>query len=152
MEPSRYTLALDEARRAVDQQSSDLAHIRNRTTTLVAVGGLAAAFIGGLAIRNDAPLTVWTYLGVGAFAGLLAVTTFVLWPRKFEFGQQGDHLVEWADEGDDFARMNRDLALHLAGQCGRNETKLLQLHHAHSFGLALLLIEIVSLLVDLRGR
>jgi hypothetical protein len=62
----------------------------NGQTGLVSVGGLAAAFIGGLAVRDNAPLSVWTAVGILAFAALLAVAVFALWPRKFVFTQHSD--------------------------------------------------------------
>jgi hypothetical protein len=150
----RYTLALDEARRALDRQADDVAGLRQRTTGLVSVGGLAAAFIGGLAVRDNAPLSVWTAVGVLAFAALLAVAVFALWPRKFVFTQHSDQVVGWVDnDGSATAGdIARDLALHLTIQYGRNAPKVDRLTDFYTVGLALLVVEIVAMLLDLRGR
>jgi hypothetical protein len=78
----RYTLALDEARRALDRQADEVSSIRARTTAFVSVGGLAAAFVGGLAVRDDASLTVWAALGAILLALLLGVAVAPPWPRN----------------------------------------------------------------------
>jgi hypothetical protein len=78
----RYTLALDEARRALDRQADEVSSIRARTTAFVSVGGLAAAFVGGLAVRNDASLTLWAALGAILLALLLGVAVAPPWPRN----------------------------------------------------------------------
>jgi hypothetical protein len=149
----RFDLALDEARRALDQQVNDVARIRDRTTNLVMVGGLAAAFIGGLAIRDDAPLTVLTVLGAVAFTTLLAVAVAVLLPRRFVFTQHAQVLVSWAEKPDATAeRMERSLALHMDGHYRGNARRLNRMTVLYGIGLTLLLVEVVLLLFDLRGR
>jgi hypothetical protein len=155
VDPSSYSLALDEARRAVDRQAEDVASFRTRTTGLVSVGALAAAFIGGLALREDAPLTVWTILGAALFAALLVVAVFALWPRSFKFTTDARVLVDWidGDEGQsaDLAEMDRDLALHLAEHYDANAGTIDWLRRFYVAGLVILIFEIAFLLLDLRG-
>jgi hypothetical protein len=43
--PPRYVLALEEARRSMDQQMADLSGVRARATTLLGVAGLSASFL-----------------------------------------------------------------------------------------------------------
>ena len=152
MDPHRYELALDEARRALDKQASDLMSLRERSSGLVGIGGLAAAFLGGLAIRNEEPLSAWTVAGAASFATLLVIAVVALWPRQFVFTQHADQLVTWADEGDDPADMDRNLALHMTNHFDANATRLDRLTRLYTAGLVILVLEISFLFVDLRGR
>lgn len=152
MDSRRYELALHEARRAVDRQASDVQSLRERTTSLVGIGALAAAFIGGLAIRDDARLSVWTYLAAAAFGLLIAIAVYTQWPRRLTFTHYADQLVTWADEGDAVADMERDLALHMNRHHAANARRLDWLIRAYVAALVLLVFELVFLIVDLRGR
>jgi hypothetical protein len=85
VDTSGHAVALAEARRALDQQVGDLAKVRDRMTGIAGAGALAGGFIGGLAIDDGVPFTVWTVVGAVAFAGLLVIAVIALWPRDFVF-------------------------------------------------------------------
>lgn len=153
MDLRRYGVAVEESRRGLDQQAADLESIRQRTTNLVVVGGLAATFLGGLAVRDEADVSAWTIAGAVSFAGVLVIVVATLWPREFEFTQRTNVLVGWAEQADvTMDGMERDLALYLSEQYGRNAKKLLWLVWLHTAGLILLVFEVAFLLIDLRGR
>jgi hypothetical protein len=154
VESSRFALAVHEGRRALDQQSNDLLSIRNRVNNLVAVGGLAAAFIGGLAIRDDnADMTGWAWAGLTFFVALVAVAVLVQLPRSVVFTQRADHLVRWAKTpGMTQERMDRNLAIHMRNQYVANRLILSQTTGLLVSALILLLLEVGALLLDLRGR
>lgn len=93
-EPS-YTLALEEARRGFDQLAGEVSDVRNRSVSLLGMGGLAASFLGGLTLRNGAPVTAWTWVAVAAFVVLAALCAVVLWRRHFHVSQDPAVLVQW---------------------------------------------------------
>jgi hypothetical protein len=149
----RLTLALDEARRAIDHQESALASIRGRAATLLAVGGLAASFIGGLAMRNGVGISAWTLLGVIAFVGLVVFASLIAWPWEFRFDQSATVLVAWAEQHEaDPDKMTRDLALFHERNLYRNRPTLDRLMTWYTVGVGFLIAEIIALVLDLRGR
>ena len=149
----KYALALDEARRALDRQAADLSSLRDRTTSLLGIGGTLASILGGLAIRDGAALHGWTYLAVGAFCALAVVSVLVLWPRRVSFAHDPARLIDAANVRD---ATNDDVVEHLARQMGHqydgNSSTLDRLVVAFCFAVALFVIEVLALLVDLRGR
>ena len=91
--PTLEELVYSAAQRALDQQSTSLSDLRNRTSTLVAAATLSASFLGAAAIGRGAP--VWTvilamaaFLSTGAFAG------WVLWPARVLFALDADRVEE----------------------------------------------------------
>ena len=149
----KYELALEEARRGLDRQAGDLSNLRDRTTVLLGVGGTLASILGGLAIRDGAKLHVWTYIAIGAFCCLAVVAVYVLWPRSVTFTHDPRLLIQAADvsgaKGDDIAR-------HLADQMGdqydSNKGVLDRIVAAFPVAAAIFGVEVVALLLDLRGR
>jgi hypothetical protein len=51
---SAYAVALEEGRRAIDQQREDFKTARDRASGLLTIAAAAAAFLGGLALRDKA--------------------------------------------------------------------------------------------------
>jgi hypothetical protein len=151
----RFTLALDEARRAIDQQKVDVDNVRSRSAALLGFAGLAASFVGGLTLRDDVERSRWIFVGVGAFVGIAACAIVIHWPRKLIFAQSSATILDWLDANETTATMrhlDRDLAEHFAGHYSRNQRKINGMFWAFQIALFLLLIEIVALLIDLRGR
>lgn len=149
----RYQLALDEARRAMEQQRADLSGLRDRAGTLLGFAGLASAFLGGLAIRDGAKLGHWTWVAVAAFVLIALGVLFVMWPRKFTLSLGSPKLVGWVeDDGAELNKMRRDVALWLDDHHTENQKKLDRMYAAYTSAILLLMIEIVALLLDLKGR
>ncbi len=149
----RLSLALDEARRSLDQQKADLASVRDRAGALFAVGGLVTSLLGGLAIRDGAEMSGWTWLGVVAFVATVIAALLVLWPWPFKFAVRATALVGWMENQQaDLDTMTRDLALWSDSARTHNQRTLDRLWTAYTVGAVLLLIEIVALMLDLRGR
>lgn len=147
----RYRLALDEGRRALEHQATELASTRGRAISLVSVGGVSAAFIGGLAARDGADLTVWTVLGVIAYVALVGASVAILWPWKFRFVMYADELAAWAYEGDEVPEMDRNAATYMDRNYRLNAQTIDRFMGFYVAGLILLLAEITFLLLDLRG-
>lgn len=150
---ARYELALDEARRAMEQQRADLSGLRDRAGTLLGFAGLASAFLGGLAIRDGAQVGSWTWVAVVAFILIALAVLFVLWPRKFTLSLGSPKLVGWAEhDAADLNQMRRDAALWLDDHYTKNRKKLDWMYGTYTVAIVLLMIEIVALLLDLKGR
>jgi hypothetical protein len=74
-------LALEEARRAIDNQVAALNELRARATTLTAAASLIVSFLGAQALSRSG----WTLVSSAAvvgFLGTLAVTAHICWPRR----------------------------------------------------------------------
>jgi hypothetical protein len=95
---SRYVLALGEARRGADQQLANLGNVRGYASALMGVGGLSASFLGGLAIRDSAPLTVWTLFAALPFVVLVGLAISLAWPHTFCTSQDPVGLVGWVEQ------------------------------------------------------
>jgi hypothetical protein len=149
----KYDLALEEARRELSRQSADLASLRDRSVTLLGIGGTLVSILGGLAIRDGGDLGTFTVVAVGAFCALSAITVIVLWPRKVEFGQDPSRIIEAADVP---GATTDDLVKHLAEQMntqyGTNKPKVDDLVWWYCGAVVLFVVEVVALLLDLRGR
>ena len=72
-------LAYEEAKRAIDRQSSTLDGLRSRAGVLLAAISLATSFVGGLALRSGDRSRPNVGLAAAAiFFALLAVALFIL--------------------------------------------------------------------------
>ncbi|GAA4760215.1 hypothetical protein GCM10023350_53070 [Nocardioides endophyticus] len=149
----KYDLALEEARRELSRQSADLSSLRDRSVTLLGIGGTLASILGGLAIRDGREISPFTVAAVGAFCALSTVTVVVLWPRKVEFGQNPSMIIKAADVP---GATTDDLVKHLAeqmnAQYGINKPKVDDLVWWYCGAVVLFVVEVVALLLDLRGR
>ena len=152
-DPHRYTLALEEARRGFDQLGGELSRVRDRASAALGIGGLAASFLGGLAIRDGAVLSLWTWLSIGAFVALAALCFAILWPRRFRTSQDPAMLVGWAEtDGVTIDDMERDLALHMGADYDSNREILDRLMWLYCGVVVALMVEISALVLDIRSR
>lgn len=150
---ARYGMVLEEARASLQRQQTDLAAVRAQAASLLSFAGVAAAFLGGLALRNDAPLERWTYASALAFCLVAASALFVLTPRTWIFSNDAARMLrDWRLE----ERTPDDTAKHLAGwlaqHAARNRPKLKWLTWAYTVGIAAFAAEVLFLFLDLRGR
>lgn len=151
MSDERYTVVLEEARRALDQQRSDLAGVRDRASNLLGFAGLAGAFIGGLAVRDGAEISGWAWTAVVAFALLALSVDYVLKPRKFTLMLASPKLVGWIENDDATVdTLRRDTALWLDDHHTSNQKTLDSMYTAYLAGIALFLIEVCVLMIDLK--
>lgn len=148
----RFSLALEEARRALDQQQTDLNSLRDRAGNLFQFGALSAGFIGAVALRGDAEITLWTRAGVIAFAVLAVLLVYVLKPRTFTFTNDAtvmlDH-TDWDRPNDEIAE---HLARHLEKHNQRNAKRIKKMMKGYTAGMVALLVEVGCLLIDVMGR
>ncbi len=151
---SGFAVALEEARRTIDQQKDDLKSLRDRAAGLLAVAGLAASFIGGLPIGSaTGQRSGWTYAGLFAFVLLALVALAMTYPYAFVFSQDAKLIVTWVEEyGASDNEVNRDLALHLMTHFWRNRRALLWVRRGYQVAVGLLMVEILMLILNLEGR
>ncbi|WGY01796.1 hypothetical protein QI633_25085 [Nocardioides sp. QY071] len=153
MSETRYTLALQEARRGFDQLAHEVSVVRDRATSILGMGGLAASFLGGLSIRDGAPVTGWTWLAVISFVALASLCVVVLWPRRFHVSQDPASMVSWAEQHKATPnQMERDLALWLGMKYDENREGVDRLGRLQSMASIAFLIEIAALILDLLTR
>ena len=148
-----YALMLDEARRGLDRQLDDFGRLRDRMVALIGVGGTLVSILGGVAVREDSPVTAWTWGALGSFVLLAALTIYVLWPRT-SHANHDPIAIEKATEaanGDSDAVV-RHVALQTGEQYDRNRAAYTRLVGAFCLGTLVFVAEILCLIVDLRGR
>lgn len=149
----RYDVALEEARRELARQAGDLASLRDRTVTLLTIGGTLATILGGLAIRDDAEMGPFTFAGVGLFCALALVAVVVMSPRNMHFGQDPSKVIEAIEvDGSTPDAVARHLAEQMNEQYGMNKPKVDILAYWYTGAVVLFAAEVVALLLDLRGR
>lgn len=147
----RHLLALEEARRGLDQQQADLNSLRDRSGNLLQFGGLAAAFVGSLAWRDAQAVTTWSVAAAATFAVLAVLVIYVLWPRYFTFSN--DARIMLGNEWDlTPAEIAEHLAVYLAGHADDNRRAIRRMMIAYETGMVAFLAEIAFLLIDLWGR
>jgi len=145
-----FTLALDEARRSFDALSDELPAIRTRATQILGVGGLAASFLGGLALRSGQQLGPWGWVAVAAFTVTAVLCGILLWPRRLYASLEPAILVEWAERPDAaVADMTRDLALYMGQKYDANRKTLNRLSWLYCAAVIIVCVEIAAFIIDL---
>jgi hypothetical protein len=144
-------LALEEARRSIDNQVAALNELRSRSATLTASASVIVSFLGAQALTRSG----WTLLSsaaVLAFLGTVGLTAHICWPRHEHWNFRTDASVLL----DDFAEPHRADGLsaerHLAQSLQRateaNAAKLDELYKPFRF--ALVLVGVQALLWTLQ--
>ena len=132
-------LILGLAKDAIDQQRGALDELRARAGTVLAATAIAGSFLGAslLGSLNLSPLF---WVGLVGFAGSLALSLFVLLPRKdgWRFGPRiqllYDHYLDAdPDEG------SRELIKHMAGWERSNDEKIAPLFTAFTWSIVALI-------------
>lgn len=151
---ARYQLALEEARRGATQQWADLASMRGYALSVLGVAGLAASFLGGLAIRDGTEVSIFTWCAIVAFVAVAVLCVTVLWPRQFITTENPQVIIKrWVDESSaDNQTQSRALALFMAEHYDSNARTLNKLMRFYCAAIIALLIQILCLIVDLIGR
>ncbi|MFJ9390258.1 hypothetical protein ACIRON_15640 [Nocardioides sp. NPDC101246] len=149
----KYALALEEARRGLDRQATDFANLRTRTTSLLGIGGTLVSVLGGLAIRSGGELRCTTYAAILSFVALALLSVWVLAPRKVTFTHDPKAIITAIDVPD---AEEDDAVAHLAEQMGTqyddNKKVLDRLAQLYTIAASVFVIEVFTLLLDLRGR
>jgi hypothetical protein len=147
-----YVLALEEARRAIDQQREDLKSVRDRMVALLGVATVTASVTAATSVGRTAPAATWLrYAVVACIISLMLVTLFVSWPRAIRFTYKPTGIIEWTKANASEAVGRSHLARHLETDYNANRKVINQLLVAFRLGICLLALEIVFLLWSLWG-
>ena len=150
----QYALVFDEARRALDRQAAGLDGVRGRAGTLVAAASLVTSFTSSsLAIAQvGLPLVV----ALAAYFGIVFLAVVIMWPvRGWRIGPDTKRVLDdYIDRADfaSLAELHRSLALHMQNWYDGNQRRLSLRLRLFSIACVLLLVEVLALVVELRGR
>jgi hypothetical protein len=110
-EDPRLGLAYSEALRALERQQQTVREFAARSGNLLYAAAIVAAFLGAIALE-DGSRSAWSWVAVGALAGVGVLHVVVLWPRwawRFRF-QPKELLEEFVDRrSSSLDEMRRDL-------------------------------------------
>ena len=151
---AQYGVVFDEARRSLDRQASSLDGVRGRAGTLVAAASLVTSFTGSTADLSRAGPSLLAALG--AYLGVVVLAVVIMWPlRDWRLGPDTKRVLEDYIDREDYAslaELHRSLALHMHAWYERNQPRLNIRLRLFSVSCILLLVEVVALVVELRGR
>ena len=120
---------------------------------MLGIGGTLVSVLGGLAIRDGADLSAWTWCSIGTFCALATVSVFILWPRKVSFSHDPAKLIEAAEVHEATTDHGvKHLATQMGVQYDTNKAMLDHLVALYCVAVGMFVAEVIALLLDLRGR
>lgn len=144
-----YALALEEARRALDEQERAVVELRARAGTLISAAAIVTSFLGARVLGSDhVGFAAW--LAIAAFIALVVVTLAILVPRHgWEFSIRPDRIISTYleppdDTGFSLSMLRRDLAIYLGHSADQNRHQLEALQATFRLAGVGLAIEIVA--------
>jgi len=145
-----FTLALEEARRDADRQHAELDVLRNRAVSTLGMGGLSAAFLGGLATRGDEDLGAFSVVAGLAFFVLACLCVFLLWPRRIFVSRMPSTVVSWVEDYSASQReLERDMALWMGKKYLENRKVIDRLRWSLCGVMVAFMVEVIALIADL---
>jgi hypothetical protein len=146
-----YAIALEEARRALDEQARAVAHLSTRAGLMISAAALVTSLLGGPVLARGA-LDVAAWIAIAAFAGVAAAVLAILSPRReWEFALHpalliGDHVERTSPAS---APLQRDLALTMGASITRNGRTLDRMMTTFNIGSVFLAIETLAWVVSI---
>jgi len=144
-----YALALEEARRALDEQERAVAQLSTRAGLLISAAAVVTSLLGGPVLARGA-LDLAAWIATAAFMGLAAAALSILRPRRdWEFALHpaaliGNYLETPSAERCASGDLRRELALNMGTSVTRNERELDSMMTTFNIGSVLLAIEILA--------
>jgi hypothetical protein len=124
-----YALALEEARRALDEQDRAVAELRARAGTVISAATIATSFLGAPFVTAE-DLGPATWIAIMAFVFLSFATLALLWPRwQLEFGLRAASIIDsyvepLVGKPATSPRLRRNLALHMDQSAELNRARI----------------------------
>lgn len=147
-----YALALEEARRALDEQERAVAHLSTRAGMMLSAGAIVTSFLGGPVLaRGDLGPATW--IALAAFAAHGVATLSILRPRhEWQFALLPAPLIAEYVEPIEHAPppahgIRRDIALHMGDSAEQNQRMLEELAKGFNTTYVLLAIEVLAWIV-----
>lgn len=147
-------LVYEEALRGIAQQQTSVEGLRARVGTLLSAASISTAFLGAQALANRTPGR-WGWLAMVSFVAVVGASIAIMWPYEWIFRRSPKALLSDYIEHDQplaLAAIHRDLAIHLEDHYERNQRKLNRLLRVFEVGCAVLALEVVAWLIELRRR
>jgi hypothetical protein len=139
------TLALEEARRALDAQERTVAQLTTRAGLLISTAAIVTSFLGGPALARGA-LDPPAWIAVAAFVGLSVAVLKILWPRRdWEFAMHSAFLLA----NRPLADFVRELTVYLSASITRNDAELDRMMTTLNIGSVCLAIQILAWVVSI---
>jgi cytochrome bd-type quinol oxidase subunit 2 len=113
-----YAIALEEARRALDEQERAVAQLSTRAGLLISAAAVVTSLLGGPVLARDA-IDAAAWIAIAAFVGVAVAGLAILSPRRqWEFALHpalliGDYVERTLPEP---AALKRELALNMGAQ------------------------------------
>lgn len=149
-----YALALEEARRALDEQERAVGGLSARAGMLLSAAAIVTSLLGGPVLARGS-LDVAAWIALAAFVALGASILSVLRPRRdWEFAFDparlvGEYLEPSSGRPLAHARIVREIALHMRTSIDRNQRELDDMATAFNTASVLLAMEIVAWVVSI---
>jgi hypothetical protein len=142
-----YALALEEARRALDEQERAVAGLSTRAGTLLSAAAIATSFLGGAALSRGEPDVV-SWIAIATFVAFCATTlSIVKPPREWMFAMRPALVIRAFVEPLALPSrhpIRRDMALHMDAGLQRNARQFKRMVTRFHMASVLLTIEIVA--------
>lgn len=142
-----YALALEEARRALDEQERAVAGLSSRAGTLLSAGAIATSFLGGVALSRGV-VSVASWIAIAMFVAFCSTTLSILKPpREWKFALRPGFVIRAFVEplaAPSPHPLRRDLALHMDRGLAQNARQFKRMATAFHIASGLLTIEIVA--------
>jgi hypothetical protein len=150
-----------EALRSLTDQATRLEQLRGRAGTLLAAASLITGFLGGLALASPTltngvvsrpPISMWGWAAICAFCVVGVLTIAILLPYEFRFTMDPVSIVTNAEAlGLSVEDIKSDLTTYHWANYNKNSRTLNLMYTAFTMALAVLLLETVFWIFDLRG-
>jgi hypothetical protein len=140
-------LIMEETRRLLARQESNLDTLRSRVATILAGASIVAAVFGGLAPKNRSDVqTVFLAAAFVLFALTVLVCVFILWPRGWNFSHS---LAKWVNEDEEGAppdpwKITANLAANFEAFRDSNESKLERLYRWFAWACLFLGLQVLA--------
>lgn len=147
-----YALALEEARRALDEQERAVAELRSRAGTLISAATIATSFLGAPFVA-DRQLAAAGTIAIAAFVLLSLATLVLLSPRwAFEFSLAPEFVIATfaepiASKAPPPSRLRREMAMHMGASSALNRNRISRMGAIFQIACVLLTTEIVAWVV-----
>jgi hypothetical protein len=150
-EDPRAALILQEAVRALDQQSESLNELRNRTGVLLSASAVSSAFLGAAALQFGGTSVV-NVIAALVFAGAVALCLGVLLPAddwEFRYGTETLEATYMATNVG-LADMQRSMAKGYSESWKENDDRLEPLYRLFRCAVAAVGLDVLLWLLGLR--
>jgi len=134
---------VDESRRSLDNQRSDLNNLRQRGSGLLGVSSVALALataVGGGSLERP-----WAFIAIGAFGIAVLCVGLVLWPWTFTFEMNAIAMDAIRSTTQDTPHFLRSVGHAHAGYRLSNVAKLKWMNRAYAAAIAALGIQVLAL-------